>query len=57
MRPLSGCKRPLIRFTRLVLPAPLEPISETTSPSPIAKSTLSTAWVSPKYLVSFVVSR
>src|SRR2546425_172497 len=57
MRPLSGWSSPLIRFTRLVLPAPLEPISATTSPSPMTKSTLSTACVSPKYLVSFSVTR
>src|SRR6266496_379840 len=55
--PLSGWMRPLIRFTRLVFPAPLAPINARTSPSPMVKSTLSTAWVSPKYLVSFSVWR
>src|SRR5882672_3351155 len=57
MRPLSGWRSPLIRFTMLVLPAPLEPISDSTSPSWIWKSTLSTAWVSPKDLLSSLVSR
>src|SRR5207253_1548781 len=54
--PLSARSRPLIRLTRLVLPAPLEPISASTCPSRTAKSTPSTARFSPKCFVSFVVS-
>src|SRR6266403_6217836 len=56
--PLSGRRRPLTRLTRLVLPAPLEPISASTSPCLTLKSTESTARLSPNDLVSdCVVSR
>ena len=54
MRPESGGMRPLIRLIRVVLPAPLEPMRASTSPSVTVKSTWSTAWVSPKDLVSWV---
>src|SRR2546425_7635122 len=57
MRPLSGGKSPEIRLTSVVLPAPLEPISASTSRSLTVKSTWSTAWVSPKYLTRFFVTR
>src|SRR5437870_3215707 len=56
MRPLSGGKSPEIRLTSVVLPAPLEPISASTSRSLTVKSTWSTAWVSPKYLTRFFVT-
>src|SRR5215470_1662104 len=46
--PLSGDSRPLIKFTRVVLPAPFEPINDNTSPCSTTKLTLSTARVSPK---------
>ena len=55
MLPLSGRSSPLTTFTRLVFPAPFEPMRASTSPSFTVKSTPSTAWVSPKCLVSFVV--
>src|SRR5215472_9873859 len=56
--PLSVRSRPLTRLTKVVLPAPLEPISARTSPSMTVKSTLFTAMLSPKALVSaWVVSR
>src|SRR5438046_1222892 len=42
--------------SRRVLPAPLEPISASTSRSLTVKSTWSTAWVSPKYLTRFFVT-
>src|SRR6266446_3860621 len=48
--------RPEIRLTSVVLPAPLEPISASTSRSLTVKSTWSTAWVSPKYLTRFFVT-
>src|SRR5215510_12430121 len=53
--PLSGRSRPLIRFTRVVFPAPLEPIKDSTSPCVTVKSTWSTAYVSPKDLYNFSV--
>src|SRR5262245_38035858 len=53
--PLSGEIKPLMRFTRVVLPAPLEPINDSTSPCSTRKSTWSTAWVSPKALCNFSV--
>src|SRR5207244_8895523 len=37
--PLSGGRRPLTRLTRVVLPAPLDPISASTSPWFTTKST------------------
>ncbi len=46
-----------MRFTSVVFPAPFEPMSASTSPSVTVKSTWSTAWVSPKDLVSCSVSR
>ena len=39
-----------MRLTRVVLPAPFDPMSASTSPSVTVKSTWSTAWVSPKDL-------
>ena len=54
--PESGWMSPLIRLTSVVLPAPLEPMSASTSPSRTVKSTWSTACVSPKYLVSWLVA-
>src|SRR5437773_5065020 len=57
IRPLSGGKSPLIRFTSVVFPAPFEPISASTSRSLTVKSTWSTAWVSPKYLTRSLVTR
>src|SRR6266446_8499535 len=53
--PLSGGSKPLMRFTRVVLPAPLEPINDSTSPCSTRKLTWSTAWVSPKDLCNFSV--
>src|SRR3989304_1869952 len=56
--PRPGGRRPLIRLTRVVLPAPLEPMRASSSPWLTVKSTRSTAWVSPKYFTrSFVESR
>src|SRR5437667_6461891 len=55
--PPSGGNRPLIRFTSVVLPAPFEPISASTSRCLTVKFTWSTAWVSPKYLTSSLVTR
>src|SRR5437867_3830587 len=55
--PRSGGNRPLIRFTSVVLPAPFEPISASTSRCLTVKFTWSTAWVSPKYLTSSLVTR
>src|SRR3989338_6766511 len=56
--PLSGRTRPLIRLTRVVLPAPFEPMRASSSPWVTVKSTRSTAWVSPKYFTrAFVESR
>src|SRR5207302_161762 len=52
----SRRKSPEIRLTSVVLPAPLEPISASTSRSLTVKSTWSTAWVSPKYLTRFLVT-
>src|SRR5919198_4981522 len=46
--PRSGDSKPLIKFTRVVLPAPFEPINDKTSPCSTMKLTLSTARVSPK---------
>src|SRR5215471_19757014 len=46
--PPSGDSKPLIKFTRVVLPAPFEPINDKTSPGSTTKLTLSTARVSPK---------
>ena len=44
--PFSG-SRPVIAFIVVVLPAPLEPISVTSSPSRTSKSTPLTAWMPP----------
>ena len=46
-----------MRFTSVVFPAPLEPMRASTSPLLTRKSTWSTAWVSPKDLASWRVSR
>src|SRR3990172_2386803 len=56
MRPASGRRSPLIRFTSVVFPAPLEPISPNSSPWFTTKSTSSTAWVSPNHFRTRVVS-
>ena len=56
-RPESGRIRPLITLMRVVLPAPLEPMRASTSPAATAKSTWSTAWVSPKDLQSWEVAQ
>src|SRR5882762_4662013 len=55
--PLSGCSRPLTRLTSVVLPAPFEPISASTSPSLTLKSTASTARLSPKDFANAWVAR
>src|SRR5207247_908083 len=56
--PLSGGKSPLIRLTSVVLPAPFEPMSASTSRSFTVKFTPSTAWNAPKLLTrSRVTSR
>ena len=52
MAPADGGSKPLIRFTRVLLPAPFGPMSPTTSPASIARSTWSTATSRPKSLVS-----
>src|SRR5262245_23906253 len=46
--PLSGDSKPLIIFTRLVLPPPFEPFNDNTSPCSTTECTLSTSRVSPK---------
>src|SRR2546426_3148481 len=48
MLPASGTRSPLSRLTSVVLPAPLDPTSETSSSDSTRKSTPSTARVSPK---------
>src|SRR5690242_10891553 len=56
--PLSARSRPLTRLTRLVFPAPFDPIRASTSPCLTVKSTPLTARLSPKDLVSaWVASR
>src|SRR2546428_10632400 len=47
MLPASGTRSPLSRFTSVVLPAPLDPTSATSSSDSTRKSTPSTARVSP----------
>jgi len=47
MWPAPAGSVPVIAFMMVVLPAPLEPISETTSPSRTSKPTPFTAWMPP----------
>ena len=47
-RPASGASWPLSRLKQVVLPAPLGPISASSSPASTAKLTPSTAWTPPK---------
>jgi hypothetical protein len=49
MRPLSGRLTPAAIFASVDLPAPFAPISATTSPRPIARSTSSSACVAPNH--------
>src|ERR1051325_3972039 len=55
--PLSGGKRPLIRLTSVVFPAPFEPISARTSRSFTVKLTPSTARKAPKLFTRSRVTR
>src|SRR5204862_6449337 len=55
--PRSGGKSPGSRFAGGGWPAPLGPMSASTSRSLTVKATWSTAWVSPKYLTRFLVTR
>src|SRR5947207_9837541 len=55
--PASGVRSPLMRFTSVVLPAPFEPMSASTSRSRTVKFTWSTAYVSPKCLTRSCVTR
>src|SRR5882672_212116 len=57
IRPLSGGKSPEIRFTSVVFPAPLEPISASTSLSRTVKFTRSTARMSPNDFTRSCVTR
>src|SRR2546425_864713 len=54
--PSSGFSKPLIRLTSVVLPAPLEPMRASTSPSCTRKSTRSTARNSPNCFTRAFVS-
>ena len=47
MSPAFSGKVPVMAFMVVVLPAPLEPISVTSSPSRTSKSTPLTAWMPP----------
>jgi hypothetical protein len=47
MSPSSKPSVPVMAFIVVVLPAPLEPISVTSSPSFTSKSTPLTAWIPP----------
>jgi uncharacterized paraquat-inducible protein A len=47
MSPSLIGRMPVMAFIVVVLPAPLEPISETSSPSRTSKSTPLTAWMPP----------
>src|SRR2546425_13023913 len=47
-RPGPGREKPVTRFTSVVLPAPLGPISEWTVPAATVRSTSATAWMPPK---------
>src|SRR5579863_6941208 len=48
--PVDGGKLPAMTFTRVDLPAPLSPISPTTSPGSMSKSTAANASMAPKCL-------
>ena len=47
MVPLRDGKSPAMVFMRVVLPAPLEPMTVTISPSPTRSDTSSSAWMAP----------
>jgi hypothetical protein len=47
MSPSAGGCRPVMALSVVVLPAPLAPISETSSPSRTSKLTPLTAWMPP----------
>src|SRR5688572_29187312 len=55
--PASGCSSPEICLMKVVLPAPLGPITACVSPSRTSKSTPSVATSAPKVLRSLRVSR
>src|SRR5690606_37912030 len=57
MVPEVGGKLPAIIFTSVDLPAPLSPMSPTTSPGSSVKETSLTAWMAPKCLEILVSSR
>ena len=55
--PCEGRKSPAMIFTSVDLPAPLSPISPTTSPGSSVSDTSLTAWMAPKCLETFSSSR
>src|SRR5688572_18971021 len=57
MLPESGCNSPETCLMKVVLPAPLGPITACVSPSRTSKSTPSVATRAPKVFLIFLVSR
>ena len=55
--PCDGGKLPAIILTSVDLPAPLSPISPTTSPGSMANETSFTAWMAPKCFEMLASSR
>src|SRR3954464_7507649 len=53
MAPESGLRKPVIMLTKVVLPAPFEPISPTRSPAATSSETLSAATTPSKCLERF----
>ena len=57
IEPWLGRKLPAIILTSVDLPAPLSPISPTTSPASIDSETSFTAWMAPKCFETLTSSR
>src|SRR6266540_274430 len=56
MRPCSGWNTPLMQLRRVVLPAPLGPITDRISPGRTSRLTRATAWTPPKCLETSAIS-